>query len=92
MKVSITQKITTKTECEATSISIELKVRDEFFAVLKNSNGEDLADYEGYVPSFFPGNHHGDYVSLDIDLETGRILNWKKPTKLDIEKLFDGTF
>jgi hypothetical protein len=33
-----------------------------------------------------PGKHYGDYVRLDIDLETGRILNWVKPTSDVIEK------
>ena len=40
----------------------------------------DGKDCDGYVPDFFPGNHYGDYVMLDIDVDTGRITNWKKPT------------
>jgi hypothetical protein len=40
-------------------------------------------EYEGYVPSFFPEGG-GDYITLDIDPYTGKILNWtcwKKPKK-----------
>lgn len=39
-----------------------------------------VSEYEGYVPKFFPGEHYGDYVMLDIEAETGRILNWIPPT------------
>jgi hypothetical protein len=28
-----------------------------------------------------PGEHYGDYIILDIDIDTGVIKNWKKPTK-----------
>lgn len=48
-------------------------------------NGED---YEGYVPDFFPEEHYGDYVYLDIDVNTGKITNWKKPTKTQLKKYF----
>ncbi|MCY1454717.1 hypothetical protein D9M71_718000 [compost metagenome] len=46
-----------------------------------------MGSYEGYVPDFFPGDHYGDYLILNIDLETGQIKNWKKPTAGDIEKM-----
>lgn len=34
-------------------------------------------DYNGYVPSGF-GIGAGDYIQLDIDIETGRIIDWDK--------------
>lgn len=37
--------------------------------------------YQGYVPAFFPEEHCGDYIQFTIDMSTGMILNWKKPTK-----------
>jgi len=36
-----------------------------------------------YVPKFFPDNG-GDYIELNIDIETGKILNWKKPTQKEL--------
>lgn len=36
---------------------------------------------EGEVPDFFPEPNFGEYVSLQIDVDTGRILNWIPPTK-----------
>jgi len=34
-----------------------------------------------------PEDHCGDYVELDIDIDTGMILNWKKPTKAQLKEL-----
>lgn len=34
--------------------------------------------YADYVPGFFPGDHAGDYLELDIDVATGTIKNWPK--------------
>lgn len=71
-----------------TSIRISAKCSDLFAATLHDENGAQIGEYDGYVPEFMPGQHWGDYVSLHIDLETGKILNWKAPTKKAIEKTF----
>lgn len=63
------------------TISISGKTSDLFSATLRDENGKSLKDYSGYVPNFFPEEHYGDYIMLDIDLATGRILNWKPPTQ-----------
>lgn len=60
-------------------MTISAKCSDMFSARLA-----DGREYDGYVPAFFPGQHYGDYVMLDIDLATGRILNWKAPTVKDL--------
>jgi hypothetical protein len=64
----------------AKTITISAKCSDLFSASL-----DDGRTYDGYVPNFFPGRHWGDYVNLEIDLETGKILNWKAPTQKDLE-------
>lgn len=33
-----------------------------------------------------PGEHYGDYLILEIDLDTGQIKNWKAPTAKQIEE------
>jgi len=48
-------------------------------------DGKTLGTYDGYVPKFFPGDHCGDYIELKIEVETGKILNWQKPTKQQLE-------
>lgn len=73
------QKIDVKT------VSVHVKVRDEGFYDLKDAKGNIIAKREqDYVPSMFPGEHFGDYLILDIDVETGKILNWKTPSEESI--------
>jgi hypothetical protein len=53
----------------------------------------DGKDYDGYVPEWLPSpntEHWGDYVMLDIDVETGQIVNWKKPTQEQLDETFKG--
>ncbi len=53
-------------------------------------DGEEVADHDGYVPDFFPGEHFGDYLMFDIDIDTGVILNWKKPTTKQLAEFVKG--
>lgn len=63
-------------------LTICAKCSNMFSADLEE-NGEHK-HYDGYVPDFFPEEHCGDYVELKIDIDTGIILNWKKPSKKDL--------
>ena len=76
-------------QVDVIELNLCIKVRDGFAAGLKDAQGEEVGSYEGYVPDFFPGQHDGDYLMLNIDLETGQIKNWKKPEAADIEKMLD---
>ena len=58
-----------------------LKVSDRFCGSLLDQDDNMVVDFDGlYVPDFMPGQHYGDYVILDIDIDTGQILNWKTPS------------
>jgi len=46
-------------------------------------------EIDDYVPDFFPGDNHGDYLMLTIDIETGQILNWKPPTIKELEDILN---
>lgn len=71
---------------QAKTLQLCLKVRDEFTASLLDQDNQTIhIQDEGYVPRFMPGEHYGDYVMLDIDLETGQITNWKKPSAKEIQ-------
>lgn len=48
-------------------LSVFGKCRDMFAAICEGM------EYDGYVPEFLGG---GDMVALQIDVETGKILNW----------------
>lgn len=82
---------TKKVQVNAKTLSLYCKICDCFTATLKDADGVELKDYDGYVPTIMPGkadggSHYGDYLILDIDIDTGMITNWKKPSAEDIEK------
>ncbi len=67
------------------TLQISAKCSDMFCASL------DGKGYDGYVPDWFPHpytSHYGDYVILEINLETGQILNWKQPTDAQLKETF----
>lgn len=55
-------------------ISISGKVSDMFG--LQVQDGDNNIDYCGYVP-YHMGFGGGDYIEIDIENETGRIVGWK---------------
>jgi hypothetical protein len=74
-------------QVEAKTLSIHIKVTDQFSARLLDQNGEVIHDQEdGYVPGFMPGEHYGDYLILEIDIDTGKIVNWKPVDADDIQE------
>ena len=71
---------------QAKTLSMHIKISDRFSAVIKDENGNEIGGQEdGYVPGFMPGEHYGDYLILDIDLDTGTVTNWRVPTAEQIE-------
>lgn len=82
MTISITEKV----EVQAKTLSINAKCSDLCVAALLDKDGVEIFEHDGYVPDFMPGEHYGDYVMLDIDLETGQIKNWKAPTAEQLEE------
>jgi hypothetical protein len=55
---------------------INAKVMSGCQASFRDKDDKVIKYYDGPVPKFMPDEHWGDYVCLDIDLKTGRILNW----------------
>lgn len=74
----------------AKTISISAKCSDCCAASIQDEDGDELFDGHGYVPDFMPGEHFGDYIMLDIDLATGKILNWKAPSEETIQAWIEG--
>jgi hypothetical protein len=73
-------------DVDVNQISICAKCSDRCSSQLKDGEGRVIAEHEGYVPALMPDEHYGDYVMLDIDLETGTILNWVRPSKATIQE------
>jgi hypothetical protein len=59
------------------TVRICAKCSDLCSTEILDTNGKLIAERDGYVPEWMPGEHYGDYVELDIDIKTGKILNWK---------------
>ncbi len=77
-------------ELEAKTLLIHMKVRDTFYCAVQDAEGKSIGnDYEGYVPSFMPEDHYGDYLILKVDIDTGQIVNWIVPAAEDIEALIN---
>ena len=73
-------------QVDVKTINIHCKVSDRFGYQLKDAEGAVVHDQgDGYVPDFMPGQHYGDYVILDIDIDTGMVTNWRTPTATQIE-------
>lgn len=64
-----------------TTIRISGKTSDLCHTSLIDEKGKIVAEKESYVPDFMPGEHYGDYIDLVIDVKTGVIKNWKKPSQ-----------
>jgi hypothetical protein len=69
-----------------TVLAISAKCSDLYCHTIYTKTGEVYRQYSGYVPSFMPGEHFGDYILLDINPYTGKILNWKPWKKSKIKK------
>lgn len=80
-----------KVTLEAKTLKIYCKVRDNFTASLVDAEGVLIHDQEdGYVPGFMPGDHYGDYVILNIDIDTGQVTNWRVPRAEQLEEWVNG--
>ena len=69
-----------------TTLEITAKCSDLCNVIAMDSDGVAVTEGDGYVPSFMPGEHYGDYVILQIDVATGKILNWKAPSDSTIKR------
>ena len=65
-------------------ISVSAKCSDMCSLQYKRADGTTYFEHDGYVPHFLGPSGYGDYVQLDIERDTGQILNWKRPTDKDL--------
>lgn len=76
-------------EVEAKYITIFIKACDTgSYKLLDGDHGEIAERSDDYVPNRIIPGEHGDYIDLKINLETGQIVNWEKPTAEDIQEAF----
>lgn len=77
---------TKQVKVNAKTLRIHVKCSDRFSYGIEDAQGDEIySQDDGYVPGFMPGDHYGDYIILDIDIDTGMVTNWKPPTAEQIE-------
>lgn len=77
-------------QVEAKTLKIHVKCSDRFGCAIADQDGREIfSQDDGYVPDFMPGEHYGDYIILDIDLDTGMVTNWTKPSAEDIQEFIN---
>jgi len=68
-------------------LSLCAKCSDLCSCVYENDKGEVVAESDSYVPKGINiGDQYGDYVEMEIDMQTGQILNWKAVSEAQIIK------
>jgi hypothetical protein len=68
------------------TMSFSAKCSDMFSGTL--TLGDESFNLEGDVPSLGIGS--SDYIELNINLQTGQILNWKPPTDVALKEAVNG--
>lgn len=74
-----------------TSIWVSAKCSDLCFVEYFDKDKKMVAERDGYVPSFLNegSDNDGDFLTLEIDVASGKILNWKKPTQKELKDSID---
>lgn len=65
-------------------LSFTAKCSDLFSGQITDEDFNTIKEYDGYVPKDL-GIGGGDYLEMEIDLQTGQIINWKPIKEIEIE-------
>ena len=67
------------------SVFVTAKCSDLCDVRFLDKDKNQIGERDGYVPDWMPEEHYGDYVEIEIEVATGKILNWKIPTQKELE-------
>lgn len=82
MKIGIKKTV----EVEVKTLKVCGKCCDCCSASLHDQDGEQIGkDWDNYVPMGMGLGDDPDYIDIEIDLETGKIVGWQPPTQGAIE-------
>ena len=72
------------------TIVISAKCSDMFWAQLNDSDGYVVGEeVNGYVPEGLEiQGDSDDYVSFELDVETGKLVGYRKPSEETLKKIF----
>lgn len=85
--VTLSKKVTVNVE--AKTVGICAKPCDAGTYTLLDEAHRTICYVDGYVPRWLGEDDSGDYIELEIDLETEQVLNWKAPTAKELERWMD---
>lgn len=68
-----------------TTIFITAKCVDACHILFQDKDKNAVGERNDYVPDFMPEEHFGDYIEIEIEIATGKILNWKVPTQKELK-------
>ena len=82
--------ITLETVQTVTVKTLSLEIPKDTVIGIKPISEEGLTVYDalGPIPAFI-GQQDKETVHLDIDLETGKILNWQTPTGAQLQSIIE---
>jgi len=69
------------------TITISGKSVDSCYTGLYDASEKEIAVSDGYAPEI-DNLCDGDYVELEVDVETGKIVGWVAPTDAEFAKLY----
>jgi hypothetical protein len=70
------------------TILISGKCDDRQNVIAKDAKGRTLFNTEPDYVKAGLGYGSGDYIELEINIETGQVVGWKKPTEYDLIQAF----
>jgi len=71
------------------SVFVTAKCSDMCHISFFDEKEQRIGERDDYVPKWMPEEHYGDYVELEIEVATGKILNWKVPTQKELKDSMD---
>lgn len=75
---------------KAKTLKLRCNVFEEFNAELVDEEGRLVSEVEDeHIPPWFPSDEYDMAITLEIDIATGRIVNWTPPTAEQLNKTFD---
>jgi hypothetical protein len=67
------------------TVFITAKCSDSCHIKFHDEKNNEIGERNDYVPKWMSEEHYGDYVELEIEIATGKILNWKVPTQKELK-------
>ncbi len=86
MKINMTKQVPAQVPVEVKTLEIGIRSWcGQFESRISTQDGQEIVHHYGSAPDFMSNICIGDYLVLNIDLDTGQIINWKPPTAEELQ-------